>query len=81
MLWALTGAFLIFGAGISLLLWLGPPQVLAHPHIRELGAIADVIAVLLWMLVFAVSMTWGDNDTDKDDGDKRAGGKGDDRKR
>jgi hypothetical protein len=60
-LWALTGAFLLLGATVSVLIWLRPNTVSAH--LRELGAIFDVIALLLWMLVFAVSMTWSSKDT------------------
>lgn len=58
-LWGLTGAFLFLGLGVSLILWLGPPEFIAKPALRELGALFDVMAVLFWMLVLAVSATYG----------------------
>lgn len=53
--WGLTGAALLMGSALSLAAWLGPERYLTRPLLREFGALVDIAAVLLWMLIFAVS--------------------------
>jgi hypothetical protein len=67
----LTGLMLIGGLSISLMTWLGPPSILAQPHVRELGAVFDVLALLLWMLVFAIIWTWRGSHDEGGDRDGR----------
>ena len=53
-LWGLLGACLLTGAAASLVIWLGPVDPSSRAVVRELAAVADILALLFWMLVFAV---------------------------
>jgi hypothetical protein len=52
--WALTGIFLFIGAAASILTLVGPPDRSWSHMVRELSAYADIIAILFWMLIFAI---------------------------
>ncbi len=52
--WALTGVFLILGATASILALVGPPDRPWAKVLTELSAFADVLAILFWMLIFAI---------------------------
>ena len=56
-LWGLLGACLIVGASTSLVVWLGPADKATREAIRELSAVADVLALLFWLLVFGFYWT------------------------
>ena len=51
---ALLGICLLFGAVLSLTLWLRPDTGSWRQHLRELGGLVDVLALLIWMLIFIV---------------------------
>jgi hypothetical protein len=53
-LWSLLGLCLLIGAVGSTFAWLTPPDHKGRAAMRELAAIADVMALLFWMLIFAV---------------------------
>lgn len=55
--WALTGVFLIIGAVASVLSLIGPPDRPWSHVLKELSAYADIIAILFWMLIFAIYWT------------------------
>jgi hypothetical protein len=55
--WALTGVFLIIGAGASILALIGPPDRPWNHVLTELSAFADILAILFWMLIFAIYWT------------------------
>lgn len=52
--WALTGIFLFLGLAASLLAIYGPPDRPWTHVLIELSAFADVLAILFWMLIFAI---------------------------
>lgn len=52
--WALTGVFLILGAAASLLALYAPPDRAWGHMLTELSAFADILAILFWMLIFAI---------------------------
>jgi hypothetical protein len=57
LVWGLLGICLAVGAVASLVIWLGPPDKANRALISELGAIADIAALLFWLLVFAIYWT------------------------
>lgn len=56
-LWGLLGVCLLVGASASLVIWLGPPDKATRAVVRELSAVADIFALLVWLLVFGVYWT------------------------
>jgi hypothetical protein len=52
--WVLTGVFLFLGAAASILAVYGPPDRPWTHVLSELSAFADIIAILFWMLIFAI---------------------------
>lgn len=52
--WALTGLFLILGTGASILTLVGPPDRSWSHMLTELSVYADILAILFWMLIFAI---------------------------
>lgn len=53
-IWVLTGVCLIAGVVVSGVLLLGPPDRPWHQALRELSTLVDVLALLLWMGIFAI---------------------------
>jgi len=53
-IWVLTG--LCLGAGVlaSAAIWLGAPDRPWQQALRELSTLVDVLALLLWMGIFAI---------------------------
>jgi hypothetical protein len=54
LIWVLTGLCLIAGVLASTILLLGPPDRPWHQALRELSTLVDVLALLLWMGIFAI---------------------------
>lgn len=54
LIWVLTGICLIAGVVASGVLLLGPPDRPWHHALRELSTLVDVLALLLWMGIFAI---------------------------
>jgi hypothetical protein len=52
--WALTGVFLVIGAAASIMSLVGPPDRPVSHMLMELSAFADILAILFWMLIFAI---------------------------
>lgn len=48
------GVCLFVGAALSLVLWLGPQTGTWRQSLRQLGAFVDVIALVVWMGIFAI---------------------------
>lgn len=67
-LWGLLGVCLTVGASASLVIWLGPPDKATREVVRELSAVADIFALLVWLLVFGVYWT-SRNNREHGDGD------------
>lgn len=55
--WGLTGVFLFIGAAASILALVGPPDRSWTHMMSELSAFADILAILFWMLIFAIYWT------------------------
>ena len=53
-LWSLLGVCLLVGGVASIFAWIAPPDHKGRVVMRELAAVADIVAFLFWMLVFAV---------------------------
>lgn len=52
-IWGLIGLCLALGAGLGVLAWLGPKGPPWAHQLREFSTVIDLIALTLWMLVFA----------------------------
>ena len=52
-LWGLIGICLLLGAVVSLLVWLGPKGPAWTGHLKEFSTLVDLLALVLWMLIFA----------------------------
>jgi hypothetical protein len=52
--WILTGLCLAFGVLASMVMLLGPPDRPWQQALRELSTLVDVLALLLWMGIFAL---------------------------
>ncbi len=52
--WMLTGIFLAVGAAASLVLLYGTPNRSWSQILVEISAFADIIAILFWLLIFAI---------------------------
>ena len=63
--WSLLGICLAVGGAASLVIWLGPADKASRGAIRELAAVADIMALLFWMLVFAIYWTSRSNREDE----------------
>jgi hypothetical protein len=50
----LTGLCLAFGELASIVMLLGPPDRPWQQALRELSTLVDVLALLLWMGIFAI---------------------------
>lgn len=55
--WGLTGVFLFLGLLASILALVGPPDRPWTHVMTELSAFADILAIMFWMLIFAVYWT------------------------
>jgi hypothetical protein len=53
-IWVLTGLCLAAGVIASVAIWLGPPDKPWQHALRELSTLVDVLALLLWMGIFAI---------------------------
>jgi hypothetical protein len=53
-IWVLTGLCLAAGVVASVAIWLGPPDKPWQHALRELSTLVDVLALLLWMGIFAI---------------------------
>ena len=53
-IWVLTGPCLAFGVLASIVMLLGPPDRPWQQALRELSTLVDVLALLLWMGIFAI---------------------------
>lgn len=53
-IWVLTGLCLAAGVIVSAVIWLGPPDRPWSQALRELSTLLDVLALLLWMGIFAI---------------------------
>ena len=53
-IWVLTGLCLAAGVLASVVIWLGPPDKPWQHALRELSTLVDVLALLLWMGIFAI---------------------------
>jgi hypothetical protein len=56
-IWLLTGLCLAAGVVASIVMLLGPPDRPWSQALRELSTLVDVLALLLWMGIFAIY--WG----------------------
>jgi hypothetical protein len=54
LIWVLTGLCLIAGVLASVAILVGPPDRPWHQALRELSTLVDVLALLLWMGIFAI---------------------------
>lgn len=54
LIWVLTGLCLVAGVLASGALWLGAPDQPWSHALRELSTLVDVLALLLWMGIFAI---------------------------
>ena len=52
--WGLTGICLLAGVLASAAVWLGAPDQPWQPAVQELSTLLDVLALLLWMGIFAI---------------------------
>ena len=53
-IWVLTGVCLLAGVLASAVIWLGAPDRPWSHALRELSTLLDVLALLLWMGIFAI---------------------------
>jgi hypothetical protein len=53
-IWVLTGLCLAAGVVASAAILLGPPDKPWQHALRELSTLVDVLALLLWMGIFAI---------------------------
>ena len=53
-IWGLTGVCLVLGVVASLLIWIGAPDRPWSQALREMSTLIDVLALLLWMGIFAI---------------------------
>jgi hypothetical protein len=53
-IWILTGLCLAAGVLASVVIWLAPPDRPWNRVLRELSTLVDVLALLLWMGIFAI---------------------------
>lgn len=53
-IWVLTGLCLAAGVTMSAVIWLGPPDRPWSQALPELSTLLDVLALLLWMGIFAI---------------------------
>lgn len=53
-IWVLTGLCLVAGAIASAVIWLGPPDQPWSRGLREFSSLLDVLALFLWMGIFAI---------------------------
>jgi hypothetical protein len=53
-IWVLTGLCLAAGVIASAVIWLAPPDRPWSHALRELSTLLDVLALLLWMGIFAI---------------------------
>ena len=53
-IWVLTGLCLAGGVLASVAIWLGAPDRPWQQALRELSTLLDVLALLLWMGIFAI---------------------------
>jgi hypothetical protein len=54
LIWGLTGLCLIAGVVASAAIWLGAPDQPWQRAVQELSTLLDVMALLLWMGIFAI---------------------------
>ncbi len=54
LIWVLTGLCLIAGVIASAAVWLGAPDQPWQRAVQELSTLLDVLALLLWMGIFAI---------------------------
>ena len=54
LIWLLTGLCLATGVIASAIMWLGTPERPWQQALRELSTLVDVLALLLWMGIFAI---------------------------
>ena len=57
LLWVVLGVCLLVGAATSLIIVLTPADRATKVAIRELSAVVDMLALVVWMLVFAAYWT------------------------
>lgn len=53
-IWVLIGLCLAAGVIASAIIWLGPPDRPWSQALHELSTLLDVLALLLWMGIFAI---------------------------
>jgi len=53
-IWVLTGLCLVFGVLASVVMLLGAPDRPWQQALHELSTLIDVVALLLWMGIFAI---------------------------
>jgi hypothetical protein len=53
-IWVLTGLCLLAGVVASAAIWLGAPDQPWQHAVQELSTLLDVLALLLWMGIFAI---------------------------
>ncbi len=53
-IWVLTGVCLAAGVIASTFIWLGAPDRPWQQALQELSTLVDVLALLLWMGIFAI---------------------------
>ncbi|HEY7669059.1 MAG TPA: hypothetical protein VH852_00335 [Hyphomicrobium sp.] len=53
-IWVLVGLCLAAGVLASAIIWLGAPDRPWQQALRELSTLLDVLALLLWMGIFAI---------------------------
>ncbi len=54
LIWVLTGLCLVAGVVASAAIWLGAPDQPWQRAVQELSTLLDVLALLLWMGIFAI---------------------------
>lgn len=54
LIWVLTGICLAAGVVASAAIWLGAPDQPWQHAVQELSTLLDVLALLLWMGIFAI---------------------------
>lgn len=54
LIWVLTGLCLVAGVIASAAVWLGAPDRPWQAAVQELSTLLDVLALLLWMGIFAI---------------------------
>ena len=53
-IWVLTGVCLVAGAIASIIILVGAPDQPWQHNLRELSTLVDVLALLLWIGIFAI---------------------------